>query len=207
VKRSVTANTAAVRALASELSGIVATLVIGAEVEQLDASGGWVRVRTADGRDGWVPETDLGPPIGDTETLIDTQRDVLQAELDGVEQSQVGTLVAQLEQIAETREGQAAEQPTGWEFTVERSGVAFSGKNYTLHAIIALVLYWFMWVPGLVVNIMFLNQANRERDTLGKDPQGKGCLVALLWVFGILPVVIIVLLLVIGIMVAEENGS
>ena len=91
----------------------------------------------------------------------------------------------------------------GWQFATDAAG-AVIGRNYTYHAIAALVLYTFLWIPGLVLNIVFLNNANRDQRATGKAPQGKGCLLWLLWVFGILPVVIIVLLLAIGIMVADE---
>jgi hypothetical protein len=60
-----------------------------------------------------------------------------------------------------------------------------------------------MWIPGLVLNIVFLNNANRDQRAAGKAPEGKGCLVWLLWVFGILPAVIFVLLLAIGLTVAD----
>jgi len=93
---------------------------------------------------------------------------------------------------------------TGWQFATE-AAKAVIGKNYTVYAIAALAMYTFLWIPGLVLNVVFLNQANRDQRETGQAPEGKGCLLWLLWVFGIIPFVVIMVLLVIGILVGEQE--
>jgi hypothetical protein len=185
------------------MSSIVATLVVGTVVDQVDASAGWVKVVTEDGRQGWLRETDLSEVSEAATPTMAAETATLSSEIAAVEQSQLQTLVTQIEQVAETRQRVESREPTGWQFEPERA-VAAVKKNYTFHALAALFLYTFLWLPGLILNIVFLNNANRDQNETGKAPEGKGCLVWLLWVFGILPVVIIVLLLAIGLTVAEE---
>lgn len=59
-------------------------------------------------------------------------------------------------------------------------------RDYTNTAILVLILYWIMWLPGLIVNIITLNEANQVERETGSRPEGKGCLVALLW-FNVIP--------------------
>jgi hypothetical protein len=202
LKRTVESHTVAVRSIASDLSGIVATLVGGTVVEQIDASAGWVKIVTEDGRQGWLRETDLGPLTWDTPPTLAEERAELSGELEAVEQSQLGTLITQIEQVAEARQAADDREPVGWQFATDQA-VAAIKKNYTFHAFAALFLYTFLWIPGFILNIIWLNQANKDQNQTGKPPEGKGCLVWLIWVFGILPIVTIGLLLAIGIMVAE----
>lgn len=55
-------------------------------------------------------------------------------------------------------------------------------KSYLTEAIIALVLYYLGFgIIGLIANIMFLNNANRD-ERQGVDVENKGCLQVLLWV-------------------------
>lgn len=51
-----------------------------------------------------------------------------------------------------------------------------------------------MWIPGLIANILYINEANNVERITGKSPEGKGCLVVQLVLFGILPLVGICLL-------------
>jgi hypothetical protein len=64
---------------------------------------------------------------------------------------------------------------------------AAAGRTYTSPAIFTLVLYWIFWIPGLIANIAYLQAAGRDQALTGKEPEGKGCLIWLLWIFGILP--------------------
>jgi hypothetical protein len=185
------------------MSSIVATLVVGTVVDQVDASAGWVKVVTDDRRQGWLRETDLSEVTEAPAPTMAAERNELASEIKAVEQSQLQTLVTQIDQVATTREATANQVAKGWQFATD-AAAAVIAKNYTFHAFAALFLYSFLWIPGLVLNIVFLNNANRDQRATGKAPQGKGCLLWLLWVFGILPVVIIVLLLAIGIMVGDE---
>ncbi len=60
-------------------------------------------------------------------------------------------------------------------------------RSYTTPAILTLVLYFLLWIPGLIANIVYLNAANNDRRVSGIDPQGRGCLQALLIVFIAVP--------------------
>lgn len=55
-------------------------------------------------------------------------------------------------------------------------------KNYLAEALLTLLLYYLGFgVVGLVANIIFLNNANRD-EVRGIYVQNKGCLQAMLWV-------------------------
>jgi hypothetical protein len=187
------------------MSGIVATLAIGSVVDQVDKSAGWVKIVTDDGRTGWMRETDLSE-IVDTSPppTIAEERTELHTELEAVENTQLEALVTQIQQVAQNREAEANRPATGWQFATDAAKVVIR-RSYTLQAVIALIMYTLFWIPGLVLNIVFLNQANKDQGETGKAPEGKGCLVWLLWVFGILPVVALVLLIALGIAVGEET--
>ena len=57
-------------------------------------------------------------------------------------------------------------------------------KSFTTPAIITLVLYFVFWIRGLIANIVYYNEANSIQKRTGREPEGKGCLLALLIVFG-----------------------
>jgi hypothetical protein len=59
--------------------------------------------------------------------------------------------------------------------------------EYTGKAVIVLILYFLAYIPGLIVNIVFLAEASRTKAQYGSAP-GMGCLVALL----ILPLIALV---------------
>jgi hypothetical protein len=60
-------------------------------------------------------------------------------------------------------------------------------RSYVTPAVITLVLYFVLWIPGLIANIVYLNAANEDRHMSGIEPQGRGCLIVLLGVFIGLP--------------------
>lgn len=62
-------------------------------------------------------------------------------------------------------------------------------KSFTTQAVITLVLYIVLWLPGLIANIVFYKEARSIQQITGREPAGKGCLLALLIVFAIIPVV------------------
>jgi len=53
-------------------------------------------------------------------------------------------------------------------------------RSFTTPAIITLVLYCVLWVPGLIANIVYLMEANKIQQITGQAPEGKGCLTAML---------------------------
>jgi hypothetical protein len=62
------------------------------------------------------------------------------------------------------------------------SNVTYKPRGYTKTAILVLILYLLMWLPGLIVNVITLNQAKKEEKRTGRKPEGKGCLSTMLWV-------------------------
>ncbi len=54
-------------------------------------------------------------------------------------------------------------------------------KSYMGESLLTLVLYWVGFFPGLIANILFLNNANRD-ERMGLLVRNKGCLQVLLWV-------------------------
>lgn len=54
-------------------------------------------------------------------------------------------------------------------------------KSFTGKAVATLVLYIVLWFPGLVANVLFLNEAKRTQEIAGQSLPGVGCLTWLLW--------------------------
>jgi hypothetical protein len=61
-------------------------------------------------------------------------------------------------------------------------------RSFTTSAVIVFFLYFLLWLPGLIFNIVYLREARANQKILGRAPGGMGCLWVLL-VFGFLPVV------------------
>ena len=72
--------------------------------------------------------------------------------------------------------------------TIQKQAAA--QRSFTSQAVITLVLYWILWIPGLIANLIFWNEANNVERVTGKAPEGKGCLVALFIVFTVLPILV-----------------
>jgi len=53
-------------------------------------------------------------------------------------------------------------------------------QSYTGKAVLALILYWIFWLPGLIANIMFYQEAKRMEKIAGQSLPGVGCLTILL---------------------------
>jgi hypothetical protein len=60
---------------------------------------------------------------------------------------------------------------------------AAAARDYTTPAVITLILYFVCWLPGVIANVIYYLQAQRDEAMIGRPPQGKGCLLALLLVF------------------------
>lgn len=59
-------------------------------------------------------------------------------------------------------------------------------KSYVGSAVVVFVLYWVCYLPGLIFNIMWLQEAAKTRRITGTAPGGMGCLQVMLLV-GLLP--------------------
>jgi len=55
-------------------------------------------------------------------------------------------------------------------------------KSYTGSAVLVFFLYWLFYLPGLIVNYMYLQEAKRMEKVAGKSLPGTGCLSVMLWV-------------------------
>ena len=65
---------------------------------------------------------------------------------------------------------------------------AAAARSYVTPAVLTLVLYCVLWLPGLVANIVYLQAASGDEKLVGQAPEGKGCLSAMLWASWIVPV-------------------
>ncbi|MEW5945296.1 MAG: hypothetical protein AB1742_03775 [bacterium] len=57
-------------------------------------------------------------------------------------------------------------------------------KSYTGAAVLVFVLYWFFWLPGLIVNYIYMKEAERMEKLAGQRLPGTGCL-TVMFAFGI----------------------
>ena len=60
-------------------------------------------------------------------------------------------------------------------------------RSYTTPTVIVMILYLILWLPGNIANVVYLGNANADKRLTGMELQGRGCLIALLVVFGALP--------------------
>lgn len=49
-------------------------------------------------------------------------------------------------------------------------------RSFTGSAVLVFALYLLLWVPGLIANILYLNEARRVKRIIGRSPSGIGCL-------------------------------
>jgi len=54
-------------------------------------------------------------------------------------------------------------------------------KSYVTPAIIIFFLYGLLWLPGLVANWMYLQDARRMQRIAGESLPGAGCLSVMFW--------------------------
>ena len=72
---------------------------------------------------------------------------------------------------------------------------ANGARSYLNAAVVTLILYVLgLGITGLVANLAYLSSAKRVERETGITPEGKGCLVALMWVFVWLPLIVGVLI-------------
>jgi hypothetical protein len=87
--------------------------------------------------------------------------------------------------------------------------VVYYSLDFTSRAVAVLALYYAGYLPGLVMNIVFLYQANHVRKETGREPFGYGCLMALLVMAITLPIVVAcsigLVVLVTGLLAATGN--
>jgi hypothetical protein len=78
--------------------------------------------------------------------------------------------------------------PGQWEMSrrhEEYRRMSAADRSFTTPAVITLVLYLVLWLPGFIANFFYLQEANKIQRLTGRAPEGKGCLVAMWWLFGL----------------------
>lgn len=81
---------------------------------------------------------------------------------------------------------------------VEPDGAREPVTDYTYYAKLALVLYFVLWVPGFLVNAVYLAQALGEERRTGKTPEGKKHLIILLIAGMVIPFLFVCVLVAIS---------
>jgi hypothetical protein len=66
-------------------------------------------------------------------------------------------------------------------------------RNFTESAVLCLVMYWLLWPVGAVLNFVYLSEVRTVERETGKQPEGRGCLLALLIVCFWVPLALLVL--------------
>lgn len=82
----------------------------------------------------------------------------------------------------------AAQPPDEMEKAIARQ------KSYIGPAVLTFFVYWLFYLPGLIVNLLYLNDANRTSRVAGQKPTGYGCLIVLFFL-GILPLIFTVMII------------
>jgi len=73
---------------------------------------------------------------------------------------------------------------------------AHAGKSYVGAAFLTWILYYIgFYIIGLIMNIVYLNQASTTSKVTGTSPSGYGCLQFLIFVHVILPILLILMLI------------
>ena len=54
-------------------------------------------------------------------------------------------------------------------------------KSYTGAAVLTFVLYWLLWLPGFIVNVIYYREAKRMERVAGQNLPGVGCLSIMFW--------------------------
>ena len=78
---------------------------------------------------------------------------------------------------------------TDWHSESERA--IARQKDYIGACVVTFLLYasCFFWIPGVIINIMYLSAARKTRDVSGVEPTGRFGLQLMLFLFFVLPLV------------------
>jgi hypothetical protein len=82
----------------------------------------------------------------------------------------------------------ASALPPNW-LELERQRAA-AGRSYTNKAMFTLLLYLFLWIPGLIANLLYLGEAYETKKLTDTAPDGWGCLWLML-VIALSPVLLV----------------
>jgi pSer/pThr/pTyr-binding forkhead associated (FHA) protein len=82
--------------------------------------------------------------------------------------------------------GGASDESSGWEPRESFSGAA---------AMTLLFYFLGFWIVGLIMNLVYLSKANEVTERTGEDPPGKGSLVLLFFLLGVVTPIIVIMIL------------
>ena len=69
-------------------------------------------------------------------------------------------------------------------------------KDYIGACVVTFLLYCFFWIPGVIINIMYLSAAKKTRDISGVEPTGRFGLQLMFFLFFVLPLVAFVVFII-----------
>jgi hypothetical protein len=77
-------------------------------------------------------------------------------------------------------------------------------ESFVGRAFIALILYYLgLYIVGLILNIVFLSNANGIRNRTGSSPSGRGCLLFLIWTHFWIPLLAFLIIIIISLALGE----
>lgn len=77
-------------------------------------------------------------------------------------------------------------------------------KSYTNAAVIVLILYFVLWLPGFIANSMYLSEANQAEKETGKQLPGVQALRNERWIFGYIPIILVALFILLAIVLGPS---
>ncbi|MDP6958008.1 MAG: hypothetical protein QF645_04250, partial [Planctomycetota bacterium] len=80
-------------------------------------------------------------------------------------------------------------------------------RDFYLPFLGTLISYAFFWLPGVILNYYYIQQADLERVRTGQEPPGRILLVIMIWVFLWLPLISIGTLLAFSILMTIATHS
>lgn len=91
------------------------------------------------------------------------------------------------------RDFRGAKVPSRQEPIATPESLVARSKSYTSAAVIVLVLYCLLWLPGLIANVMYLNDAKRTEALAGHELPGVGALHLERTVFATIPIILVLI--------------
>lgn len=73
---------------------------------------------------------------------------------------------------------------------VANRAVGIPPRSFTNSAVIVLVLYFILWLPGFIANLLYLREARQAENAADQNLPGTGCLTWMFYLFGLLPLVV-----------------
>lgn len=105
---------------------------------------------------------------------------------------EIQTVAAKCRHCGEWLDGRSRTQVLNYDNRVVLQQRTMPVRSYLNAAILTLILYIIGFgIVGLIANVAYLSSAKRTELETGEIPEGKGCLVALLWVFLWIPLIVL----------------